>query len=354
VALAAPLAGMLSDRYGRKRVIVPATLLLAVPTALAATSTTFSEFLFWRFWQGVFTPGIFAATVAYIAEEWTGGTGQAMSAYVTGTVLGGFCGRTLTALVAARYSWQAAFVLLGMLNLAGAAAIWAWLPEGKRRGAARSGARQWAAIAGHLHNSRLLAAYGTGFCVLFTLVAAFTYVNFYLAAPPFELGTAALGMLFVVYLAGAVITPFAGRSIDRFGHRAVVMIAFAGGIAGTLLTLVRSLPVILAGLALCCAAVFVAQSAANSYVAKVAGIGRAAAVGLYVTCYYAGGSFGAALPGPVWTAGGWPACAALIVFVQGLTILLAALFWDAAPAPRRILGPIAGSRPAPQLSSGAL
>src|SRR5271157_4073457 len=63
VAIAAPLAGMVSDRIGRKRVVVPAAFLLAVPTALAATAHSLNELLFWRFLQGVFTPGIFAVTI---------------------------------------------------------------------------------------------------------------------------------------------------------------------------------------------------------------------------------------------------------------------------------------------------
>src|ERR1017187_3363253 len=69
VALAAPLAGLIADRLGRKRVIVPAAFLLAVPTLLAATSHSLGQLIFWRFWQGVFTPGIFVATIAYINEE---------------------------------------------------------------------------------------------------------------------------------------------------------------------------------------------------------------------------------------------------------------------------------------------
>src|ERR1051326_5885884 len=39
VAIAAPIAGTIADRLGRKRVLVPSAFLLAVPTVLAATST---------------------------------------------------------------------------------------------------------------------------------------------------------------------------------------------------------------------------------------------------------------------------------------------------------------------------
>src|SRR6266545_3897964 len=132
VALAAPFAGVVADRFGRKRVIVPAAFLLAVPTLLAATATNYGQLLFWRFLQGVFTPGIFAVIIAYINEEWEAGAGAATAAYVTGTVIGGFSGRALAALVATHAGWRWAFVALGTLNLLGAIAIRAWLPAGHR------------------------------------------------------------------------------------------------------------------------------------------------------------------------------------------------------------------------------
>ena len=339
VAIAAPLAGMLADRLGRKRVMVPAAFLLVVPTVLAATAHTLGQLLFWRFLQGALTPGIFAVTIAYINEEWVDGAGAAVAAYVTGTVLGGFSGRLLAGVVAAHSSWRWAFVMLGVLNAIGAVAIWRWLPPGRRFAGARRGSSTIGPMLRHLKNPRLLATYAVGFCVMFTMLAAFTYVNFYLAAPPFRLGTQALAMIFVVYLVGAVVTPFAGRLIDRLGPRPTLLIAFSGGIAGISLTLVHSLPAVMIGLAICSTGVFIANAAGSSHVGVVAREARAAAVGLYVTFYYTGGSFGSALPGSFWSRGGWPACVALIATVQLLAIAMALLFWRpmpqvvAAPAP---------------------
>ena len=100
----------------------------------------------------------------------------------------------------------------------------------------------------HLRNPRLAATYTVGFCVMFTLLGTFTYVNFYLAAPPFHLSTAALGQLFAVYLVGAVITPRAGKMIDRMGHRFALVAAFSGGAAGVALTGVAFADTLPAGL----------------------------------------------------------------------------------------------------------
>ena len=270
----------------------------------------------------MFTPGIFAVIIAYINEEWEAGAGAATAAYVTGTVLGGFSGRALAAVVASHASWRWAFVTLGMLNLLGAMAIPAWLPAGKRFTRARRGGPVGGAMLRHLRNPRLVATYAVGFCVMFSLLGTFTYVNFYLAAPPFGLSTTALGLLFVVYLVGAVVTPTAGRAIDRFGHRFALVVAFTGG-ATCVLCSIHSLPVVMVGLTLACTGVFIANSAGSSYVGSAATESRASAVGLYVTFYYLGGSGGSAIPGFFWTHGGWPACVGLIVAVQLATISLA-------------------------------
>src|SRR5215469_10679773 len=93
VATISPFAGMIADRWGRKRVIVPSAFLVAVPSALAAMSSSTGQLVFWRFLVGVFTPGISVVTAAYINEEWAEGVGSAVSAYVAGTILGGFSGR---------------------------------------------------------------------------------------------------------------------------------------------------------------------------------------------------------------------------------------------------------------------
>ena len=204
-----------------------------------------------------------------------------------------------------------------------------WLPPEPAR-ARRSGAHGPAAARSGIsfRNRRLVATCGVGFSVLFTQVAMFTYVTFHLAAPPYSLSTVALGWLFVVYLVGAVVTPFAGHWIDRYGHRTGIASAMAIGGAGALLTLVPSLPAIVAGLALCATGVFTAQATTSSYIGAVTTSDRALAVGMYSTFYYSGGSVGGALPSLFWRSGGWTACVALVVVVQLVGVAIAFTQWS--------------------------
>ncbi len=83
-----------------------------------------------------------------------------------------------------------------------------------------------------------------------------------------------------------------------------------------MLTLAPNLWIVIAGLTLCSSGVFIAQASATSFVGTAAARNRGLALGLYVTFYYVGGSFGGTAPGWLWTQFGWPGCVALVVAVQ--------------------------------------
>ena len=119
-----------------------------------------------------------------------------------------------------------------------------------------------------------------------------------------------------------------GRAVDRFGHRRAMAMAVMTAMCGVLITSLPAIVAVIAGLAICCTGVFVAQSIASTHIGIAAEHNRALAVGLYVTFYYGGGSLGSALPGYAWDLGGWPACVALFVAVQLTTIAVTMRWWS--------------------------
>src|SRR5262249_40610382 len=152
-------------------------------------------------------------------------------------------------------------------------------------------------------------------------IAVFTYVSFYLAAPPFGLSPSLLGAIFVVYLAGSAASPLTGRLVGRFGRRAAALGVIAVWMAGLPLTLAPSLPTIVIGLSVAAACGFLCQAMSTSFVATTARHGHSSAVGLYVTFYYVGGTLGGVLTGLVWNRAGWSGCVALVSAVLLLMAL---------------------------------
>ncbi|MGA8731759.1 MAG: MFS transporter [Terracidiphilus sp.] len=334
VAISAPVFGALTERLPRKRVIVASLIGISVPTLLAATSTSLAQLVFWRFLQGITVPGVIAVLITYIGEEWPPDRlALIMSFYVSGTALGGFIGRISAGILADRFSWRVSFLALGAASLIGAAAVAAWLPPGRPRGHPSHRLDQLPPfpyqVQGLFRNRRLIATFAVGFNVLFSLVGVFTWITFHLAAAPFFLSTTALSSLFFVYLIGLVVTPAAGYIITRVGLRAGVGGAICLSIVGVVLTLAPSLPIVIVGLTLLSSGVFISQTASQSHLRVAAPPGaRVTAAGLYLTCYYLGGTAAGVVPGAFWALGKWPACVGFIVAMQLVALAIALIGWQ--------------------------
>ena len=328
VALVAPFSGALADVLGRKRVIVWSMIALVAPTMLLAVAPDLPWLIALRFMQGLLLPPIFAVMVTYIGEEWPASEATRMTGiYISAGSFGGFLGRFLTGLLAEGIGWRAAFVVEGLFTLALAVGVILMLPRERQFVRASNLRAALAQMLRHFRNPQLIATFAIGFGVLFNFIAAFTYVNFYLAEAPFSLSPALLGSIFVIYLLGTVLAPFTGRAVARFGRRRFVLAMLALWLGGMALTLIPWLPAIIFGLALCVVCGFYTQACSTSYVAITAREGASTAVGLYVTAFYIGGSLGALLPGIAWNLGHWPAVVAVVATMLGAMAAIVRLSW---------------------------
>ncbi|APW48167.1 MFS transporter [Rhodoferax antarcticus] len=306
VGLISPFMGMLSDAVGRKNVLTVSLFAMTLPTALIPLTHSLNALIALRFLQGLAVPGIVVVLIAYLGEEFrSNGMARMTAIYVGGTVMGGFCGRFITGHVGHWLGWRSAFVLLAVMNLAGGLhMLWR-----------------------HLHNQRLLASCAVGFCVLFSLVGTFTYVNFLLVAAPFQLSAAGLANVFAVYLVGVLVTPLAARPMERLGFMKALLWALATSAAGLLLTLAPNLWVVIVGLAVCASGVFLCQSATISAISTNVTEGRSLATGLYYMSYYAGGAAGTWVVGLAFEGWGWSGSVATIAGAQALAAMIVLLIW---------------------------
>jgi predicted MFS family arabinose efflux permease len=328
VALTAPFTGTVADVLGRKRVIVTAMFLLGVPTVMCALAPNLHALVFWRFVQGLVLPPVFAVTVAYIGDEWEPRDATAATGiYTSGASIGGFSGRFITGILSDLIGWRWALACIAAMTVAGAVAVLMLLPREKKfvgsEGLLASG-RQ---MLQHFQNKQLLATYAVGFGVLFCFVSSFTYINFRLAAPPYNLSATWLGAIFVVYLVGSAFAPMAGWAVGRFGRRRFMIPTIGLWIGGILLTLAGPLWIVVLGLTVCATCGLICQTISTGYVTITAKVGRSSAVGLYVTSFYIGGAFGATLGGFAWIFGGWPACVVMLVIMQAIMAGIVYFLW---------------------------
>lgn len=328
VAITAPFTGVIADVAGRRRVIALALALLAIPNAMMALSHSLEALLFWRFVQGLLLPPIFAVSVAYIGAEWPPGEATGVTGlFITASAVGGFTGRMLIAALIEPFGWRYAFFACAVITAICAVAVLILLPAERNFVRASTLAASLRQMLSHLRDKRLLATYAVGFGIMFSFIAAFTFIGFVLAAAPFSLSPFALGLVFVTYLVSLITTPWTGWLVSRFGRRHFGLMAIAAWLCGILLTLVPWLPTIIGGLTIAAACGFYIQTCCQSFVSTHVRDGKSSAIGLYVTGFYIGGSFGALIPGLLWSSLGWPGTVALVAAMLLLMVTMIRFAW---------------------------
>jgi YNFM family putative membrane transporter len=336
IALASSFYGPLSDALGRRRVMAGATALLSLATLACAFAPSFGALVALRALQGVLVPGMTAVSVAYAGDRFGGrGLPAVVAGIIGASVVGGLLGRVLAGAIAGLGGWRAPFVAFAAMTAVAALLLARGLAPGGGRPS--EGLRAaWAGMLGHLRDPRLAGAYVVGAALFFAFIGIFTYLPFHLSAPPYALPTAAVSSVYLVYAAGVVSSPVAGRLSGRIPPRRLIAVGLAVEAAGIALTTARPLALVVLGLVVLVVGTFTAQAVAPAFVNVTAETAKGGASALYLTSYYVGGTLGSVLPGLAFQASGWPGVAATCVAATAVAMLANALLCGrvrAAPPP---------------------
>jgi MFS transporter, YNFM family, putative membrane transport protein len=325
------VAGPVSEVVGRTRLIHLSLAASAVVAVACAVAPTWEVLLGLRLLQGVTLAGLPAVATAYLREELHPGThARAAGVYIGGTAIGGMTGRLVTGPVAEVAGWRWALAAIAVVGLGCVVVVRLLLPASRHFVAVPASVGRLAAMTRRaLRDPALLALYATGACSVGAFVAVFNALGFRLTSAPFDLGLGTAGLVFLVYPIGTLGSMVAGRLADRFSRRGVVPVGCLVFLAGVLLTLPASLPLVVLGLAVMTAGFFAVHGVASGWVATRAhagGVAAGQAASLYLFAYYLGSSVFGSLTGRAWTVGAWPAvvllASALVVVTGGLALWL--------------------------------
>lgn len=322
------VVGPLSDVIGRTRLIHLSMALSVVCALGCALAPTWTSLLVMRCLMGVALAGLPAVATAYLREELHRSThARAAGLYIGGTALGGMAGRLVTGYTAELAGWRWSLGAAALLALVCAVAVRRLLPDSRHFSPAPTGARTMLAMARRAVADRaLVGLYVIGGCSVGAMVSMLNVVGFRLEAAPFNLGLGAASLVFLVYPLGTVSAATFGRLADRIGRRAVLPIGSVVAVAGAVLTLSPSLPVLVAGLSLLVIGFFAVHGVASGWVparAHAGGVSAGQAASLYTFTYYLGASVFGSLGATVWSSVGWPGVVALTVSLLAVTGALA-------------------------------
>ena len=324
LAVAMIFAGTLSDALGRKAVMTASLAAAGAATLAVSFAPDWTTFVALRALTGLALSGVPAVAMAYLVEEMDrSAIGLAMGLYIAGNTLGGMGGRLASAGIADVGGWRGAVGIVGLISL-GCAAVFAFaLPKEQRAPAKAQAIALLPTIAMHFRDPGLRYLFAMGFLLMGAFVATYNYIGFRLEAPPFSLSPGVVGLVYSIYLIGAVSSTVTGELAGRYGRRRIVGFAIAFMPIGVVLTLPENLWLTILGVGVVTIGFFGGHSIASSWVGLRAETGKAQASALYLFFYYVGSSLAGSIGGWVFTLGAWPGEAAFVGALSGLALLIA-------------------------------
>jgi YNFM family putative membrane transporter len=310
ISLATLPFGRLVDRFPARPIILSGGTVASLCGLLCAATKNFPLLVGARFLQGVFVPSLTTCLVVYLVRRLPPERlNVAMGSYVSATVAGGLGGRLLAGFIHPPLHWRYAFVTASVLLLLATLDAARWLPRGE---SPPDSAAQESGFIALLSRRDLLRIFSVGAAAFAAFSSVFNYLPFHLAGPSFRLPTHLITMLYLSYIVGVAIGPFAGRLGNRFGNGATMALGSLVFGASALLLLAPSIPAIAAALVGTCAGFFIVHTAAVGALNRKMSSSRGRANSLYVFFYYLGGTAGITASGHAYHGGGWGGVIALV------------------------------------------
>ena len=220
-----PFVGLVADRFGRRRVVVPLLVLFAVAGAGVAFARTFAEVIALRFLQGVGASALITLAVTLIGDVYEGPRRDAVMGVNGSTIGTGAAFYPLLGGALAGIRWSAPFLFFGVGALVAVVAVVALEePDAERSTDVRT----------YLGRLRAVATLPQALGVFVALFAAFLiFYGAVLTALPlllrdaYALGSGRIGAtLSAVAIASAVVSSQYGRLSDRLTAPRLVAVGF--------------------------------------------------------------------------------------------------------------------------------
>ena len=313
LGLAPMVYGFFLESFPIKKLLRIAILLMGVLEILFVLATSYEVLLAIRCVQGLVIPAILTSLMSYVSytspkEK----VQQAMALYVGATTLGGFGGRLLSGVLTDFFGWRFFFLILGV-SFIGIYFLLGKLSDDVQPSYAKP---SFSLIGEILRKPKYYWLYSCIFTIFFVFSAIMNFLPFRMMEINPAYGAAGIGMLYFGYAMGMSVSVVNSRIRAFFKEetRAITagLILF---FIGTIFFLSKTYMMLFAGMFIFCTGMFGAHTLLSGYLNTLSGKNKAIANGLYISFYYAGGTFGSFVPSVILDTFSWPIFIAILCFV---------------------------------------
>lgn len=284
----------LSDRYGRKEIILFGFFALAIVTWLIGKTDLFWWVVIFRGVQG-FVAASFAPTAlayvfdVYLKEKVATAIGFISFGYVTAGIVGQVAADIINQLV----GWQLVFIIFGVLYLISFVMVIIILPRSNHEKAPLSLSSYTKKLKAIMKRKSLILCYVITLFLLLTFIGMYTALGEYLSGSPYYLTDKELLFVRAWGLLGMLLSPFANIFVKRFGLLKMFRVSLAVAAIGMFsISLVKGLPFVIIMTVMYVGGISLIFPSIMMIVGQLGGDERAVANAFYAFILFIGASLG--------------------------------------------------------------
>ncbi len=237
--------GAISEKYGRKNIIVFGLFSLSVITLLLGLVNDFSFILLLRGLQGLAAATFSPVALAYTLEVFPNDRKVGAVGFIsTGFLVAGIVGQVFSGYVSEHSHWHVIFYVLAVVYAMTALLVVWILPKGIVHNETKNIWAPLKRIGIIFTNRNLIFSYIIAFVLLMSFVSMYIILGAYLTSDSFGMKSQNLIYIRAFGIVGMVMSPFAGKLAKRFNELfvlkmalpfsiiALIMMSFLSTIAG--------------------------------------------------------------------------------------------------------------------------
>ncbi|MGP1580818.1 MAG: MFS transporter [Wolinella sp.] len=321
LSLAPIFYGYLLESNSPKKILTSSLSILGIVQLILPIASSYEQFLSLRFLQALFIPAVITTILTILTRIDQQNVQKYIGIYVASGVVGGLLGRLLGGYMTSLYSWQVAFIILGISMLIGAYLI-SRLKTSARVDVIKPTLRD---ITSCLHDSRYILLFIMAFVLFFSFQAILNFLPFRAKELAPEIKEEVIGLLYLGLIIGVAVSLLATKITRMLGSKEnAITFGLVLCALSTVLMLSDEIKHLIGAVFVLCAGMFITHTTLSSLTNSISSEKKGIINGFYLAFYYTGGTLGSIAPGIVYKHFGW---GILALCIGALLLLFSGVFF---------------------------
>lgn len=228
--------GSLSNKYGRKKIILIGLFFLTIFSFLASFSTNINALILFRGLQGISAASFSPVALAYIMDFFPNNKKILVLAFLsTAFLMAGILGQDISLIISFYLDWNYIFLIFSFIYLVTWLLIYLFIPKLPATSPNESIIKSLKDFKSTLKIKHLKFVYVISFVLLFSFVYMYTCLNGLLTSHKFNVSNNDILYINFLGIIGMFFSPLSNILIKRFGNTIILRIAISISVCAILL-----------------------------------------------------------------------------------------------------------------------